>query len=700
MDSKVQTNKNIHNNMPVNIIRDNGRNVYVKECWVAFLQNGKFEVILLLILLFSVNTNGALLPSTSLTLQEIHLVRCLTYISHRYFATGRSVVISSPSTYRDVQQELIAEIQRNAIWPVVVTVDGNINITEKSYFIDRDGSYIILIPDGNVKSLITEMNGLSLNQNIFTRLWNSKARFVVAGANKYSMSQQTDIFHFFTKRRIYNCIIVSQENYATDKELSRPINVNDVDTGMKLGVYIWFPYQSSDSCTEVNDITLLDSWVISAQGHFTKNTDLFPRKISNSLNRCPMKAVVRNAHWNFTTKYVHYNDSNGNVVNYIEGLEYDLLNVVCEQMNMTFVHVPTPEGFENEERSVNNVIFAMLEKKAYIALGSLLSNLYIDPIFDSTDNYYTTRVRWYVPCSVKYPRWSSIFRILSVELWLVLIISIVTAAISITLVGRYSCTPEWQGYKTLTSSLTNAWSVILGVSVSKIPRTPSLRSLFLAWVCFSLSFSTVFQAFLTTFLIDSGYKTPIQNMDELFASGIKLFCPEGFNIFFENSDETEASKVRRENVNCPSYDVCLNWAKYQKNVSVLLADIFVEENYAAGVYVGKNSEPLLCRLEDGVVSTSGLRMIMFHGDPLMRRVNEIINRVVESGIYNYWNSVRINYFKLLSRKIAIVQPLDEYYSFNLYHMQPAFYLLLMGLCLSVLCFFGEVFFNRGLSKKL
>ena len=53
-----------------------------------------------------------------------------------------------------------------------------------------------------------------------------------------------------------------------------------------------------------------------------------------------------------------------------------------------------------------------------------------------------------------------------------------------------------------------------GVSVSTMPRAPSLRSLFLAWVGFSLAFSTVFQAFLTTFLIDSGYKTPIQNVDE------------------------------------------------------------------------------------------------------------------------------------------------------------------------------------------
>jgi hypothetical protein len=55
-----------------------------------------------------------------------------------------------------------------------------------------------------------------------------------------------------------------------------------------------------------------------------------------------------------------------------------------------------------------------------------------------------------------------------------------------------------------------------------MPRASSLRSLFLAWLCSSVAFSTVFQAFLTKFLIDSGYKTQIQNMDELFASGIGL----------------------------------------------------------------------------------------------------------------------------------------------------------------------------------
>jgi len=207
----------------------------------------------------------------------------------------------------------------------------------------------------------------------------------------------------------------------------------------------------------------------------------------------------------------------------------------------------------------------------------------------------------------------------------------------------------------------------------------------------------VFQAFLTTFLIDSGYKTAIQNKDELYESGIKLFYLPEFNFIFEMGDETEGSKVQTKLANCPSYEVCWNWAKYYRNVTILFADVTVELKYALGEILGENSEPVVCRLEDGVVYDDGLRMLMFHGDPLIKRVTEIIDRVVEAGIYNFWIS---QYFeKWRNRNISLVHPHDEYYSFNLHHMQPAFYLLLMGWCLSALFFMGEVLYNRLSSKR-
>ena len=100
---------------------------------------------------------------------------------------------------------------------------------------------------------------------------------------------------------------------------------------MKLTAYAWFPYHSSDRCTEVNDITVLDSWVISTQGNFTKKNPLFSRKISNSLNKCPTKAVVGDVIWDFTTKYFNHTDKNGGVVKYIEGMEMNLILFFCNK---------------------------------------------------------------------------------------------------------------------------------------------------------------------------------------------------------------------------------------------------------------------------------------------------------------------------------------------------------------------------------
>jgi hypothetical protein len=93
----------------------------------------------------------------------------------------------------------------------------------------------------------------------------------------------------------------------------------------------------------------------------------------------------------------------------------------------------------------------------------------------------------------------------------------------------------------------------------------------------------------------------------------------------------------------------------------------------------------MCRLEDGVVYTTAITMMMIHGDPLMRGFNEIIDSVFAAGLYKFCYSMRKHGLKLLSRKIVIVHPIDGYYCFDQYNIQPAFYILLMGWCLGTLC---------------
>jgi hypothetical protein len=87
---------------------------------LCFLQNEKFEVILLATLPFQGITNGALLPSHLHPLLYWKSTWCAVKkcINDTYFAPGRSLVKSSPAAYRDVQQEMISEIRRTSLWPV------------------------------------------------------------------------------------------------------------------------------------------------------------------------------------------------------------------------------------------------------------------------------------------------------------------------------------------------------------------------------------------------------------------------------------------------------------------------------------------------------------------------------------------------------------------------------------------------------
>jgi hypothetical protein len=188
-------------------------------------------------------------------------------------------------------------------------------------------------------------------------------------------------------------------------------------------------------------------------------------------------------------------------------------------------------------------------------------------------------------------------------------------------------------------------------------------------------------------------------MDELFDSDLKLAYDPVHSPFLEKGNEKDLSNLRRMKANCPSFDVCVDWAQYYKNVSVFLSDYVFQIQSAIGLHVGENGEPLLCRIDDGVFFNTQSVMLMFYGEPLLNRINDIFGRVVEAGLYKFWLSELMDYYKRQVEQKAIVNPLDEYYSFNLHHLQPAFYLVLMGLCLSFFCFAIELFCYSLLHKR-
>ena len=71
---------------------------------------------------------------------------------------------------------------------------------------------------------------------------------------------------------------------------------------------------------------------------------------------------------------------------------------------------------------------------------------------------------------------------------------------------------------------------------------------------------------------------------------------------------------------------------------------------------------LVYSLEDGVVIRTGIKMIMFYGNPMNRRVTEIIDCAIEAAIFNYWISNNMQMHKLHSWKTAVVRLMNITFS--------------------------------------
>jgi hypothetical protein len=234
----------------------------------------------------------------------------------------------------------------------------------------------------------------------------------------------------------------------------------------------------------------------------------------------------------------------------------------------------------------------------------------------------------------------------------------------------------------------------MGVTAPALPHKTSLRAVFLAWIFFSLAVDNVFQTFLTTFLTGSGYEPPIHNIDQMLTSKIKYGYPPGLDYFYEDNDDVNSHIIIENRMSCQNNSVCFKWALDYKNISIFLDELNYEEKCSTSSLMDENSKPLICPLDDGILITINHAMIMRVGNPLLGRISAIIERVVEAGIFMQWKKSYFDKIKIQSGTVHSYSLLDDYYSFTLEHMQPAFYMLLMGFCISTVIFLLELVIHR------
>jgi hypothetical protein len=468
---------------------------------------------------------------------------------------------------------------------------------------------------------------------------------------------------------------------------------DDQKTGTKtFDLYTWSLYSSEGNCFYVNRVNIIDKWSV-------HNANLFPNKIPGDFQGCGVKVATHI----FPPLVVELNESNGTKYG---GLELSVLSYVLEKLNLSVeykvIHSTNKLNFDTKTKVIAETAFGETD----ISVGGLLLSDQYKLSADFTVDYAEYATKWYVPCAKIAHRWDAIFQVYSLSAWLsfCVIDTLVTFVmhLSATCVNDYRFR-ESHNYKTFPSCLYIVLAISFGVCVPAMPKTPILKIIFFAFLCYSFVLTTVFQSYFTSFLVDPGFEKQISSVKDILESGIGYGYTAEIDKLLKNTEESEYRIMQQHRVRCENESQCLERTLNNGDFACIANTYFVE--YLRKTTDWERVKHNVCTLQNNTARMSNV-MYLKKAHPILNKFNEILRRMVEAGLvdkckydlftkdrirapssanhqnYNHSNNVDDNKFKA------------GYFAFSFIHLQIAFDILLLGFMLSTLILIGEIVYQR------
>jgi hypothetical protein len=208
----------------------------------------------------------------------------------------------------------------------------------------------------------------------------------------------------------------------------------------------------------------------------------------------------------------------------------------------------------------------------------------------------------------------------------------------------------------------------------------------------------VFQAYLTTFLIEPGHEEPIRTIGEMLKSEKKfgLFERDKIYLYPSTSDPVDSAIVKNS-VQCADGPTCFLWAAVYHNISTIIHDLTMNMYRATGDWTDESNRPLLCEIEGGVFRTFHFAMRVKKGSHLLKLIDDVLSHVFEGGIFMHIKEMSFDKLKMDS-KLDVPTFGDTYHDISIGQLLTAFYLLMLGYILAVACFSIEIMWHRYRSK--
>jgi hypothetical protein len=600
---------------------------------------------------------------------------CILAIMEKYFPPGKVIVFWRTVTrlVEERRQEdyvyvpvyevdnaedwLLREIHEAGKWPVEISPSESDRDFWKPMEFgvnNQHGAYLLFtscrdeVTELGVSVFAWQMETLS-----FLPTWNPRARFLVilscdrAGNNTLS-STVKQIFLELQDVMVYNALVLV--------EISP----------QRLQCFTWFPYnKTARNCEEIREVTLLDTWVsYEGRGMFFDGRILYPVKFHQNIGRCPLRVN--------TVIYPPYTRRLGDESHsmQVSGLEPLIIEYVAQQMNakVEFHQIP-----------YNEDAYSLLGKDSDISIGNMKYDTDYIVKFEFTDSHFTETHTWYVPRALPRPQWIAVVRVFVLSAWLLLFLAVILSALLMRYLSRSLplTVPQDGTYRSTANCLSISCSVMLGVSVPTLPLSNPLRVIFLFLVVFSMAVNSIFQSYVTSWLVEPGFQYQMDNLDELTKSSLNVFISERVQWYLYYTDIEEKRII--------SYNDTNSWTQmFYEDIN---SAIFLSSSKMS--YVSSSIQNKYHALSDSSLQLHSV-MLVKKGWPFLKQTNRVIRRLVEGGIPNKIMNSIISSKPYGHGTVRVRNPVAEYSSLSVEQLQVAFLILGVGLGVSLLAFMAEL----------
>lgn len=576
------------------------------------------------------------------TAPSTRLVSCVTAVVRQHFVSDRTLVVSASRNEDDLLGLLVHHIARS-VRPVEVKRPGSSLAEDLGRYYEKTGHYVIL--SNNAGDI-----GEQADHLVASASWNNEARFLIVVTLPVDSPRQEALSvmrEAWDEMRALNMVVLVQ--FETDFHF-----------------YTWFPYQSDKLCADVEDVELLNQWTWEKGGEFLSSELLFPNKIPKNFKGCPIKAVTP----------------------YYKTFEARYLPEFLKGLNFTIeIESKYWEIYVDLEVAIRTAMEDVLLGRAEVAFGAIPLFKDAADLADPSFAYYESKYQWYVPCAKPFSRLEAISRIFSLPVWAALVTSMFLIAVVTCSLARRSA--ESHAYTTPSTALYNVWAVVMGVSVTEMPRTSHLRVVIFPWIWYCFAVSTVFQAFFTSYLVDPGLQKQITSLEELVESGIEFgFRPE-IGLYYERSPYKVHQDVLKLHTFCRQTHLCIDEI-VKTGLFATVAETWAVEKHLSSLR--DSDRELVCPMND--FDSFPIRIVCYFAKSsfLLDTFNRILASVVESGLNIKADRVR---------KVGVTLDKfteDEYFVFGTSHLMIAFYALLVGQLLSCVVFLCELIRHKNLNR--